>query len=1551
MGSFIPAAIKFFGSVFLGTGLAGAKAGYILAVNLARVASLAVIAKLTQPKLDLSDLAAQKTLTIRDTIAPQTFIYGEDLISGPLLFANTTGVDDKELVMVVAHAGHEIDSVQRYRIDDKWIELSELDGAEDGLATSGDFLDVLEIELSKGTSTQSVQALLTREFGASPELFNTAHTGRGWCFTSWWFAIIEGKEDVWQNQPQNLRALIRGYKVYDPRLDSTNGGSGSHRLATPSTWEWSNNPALCLAHFLMDDKFGMSEESDRIDWPMVITAANVCDALVDIPTPPAGNQQARYTCNATFEATQDRRQVRDELVQSMLGRLVFSQGEWKMWAGATVTSDVTLTEANMAGPLSIQTVKGIEDRYNRLRGKYIDATEKDYTAASYPEARSTAYVTQDNNEIMVETADFMSTNNFYEAQRKSVFLLRQSRNQRVLSFTGNMSCFRLQAGSVVTLDIDELGFASEKFFITEWKLNPEGTIELTLVEEDDGVWTDLLRAEYATRSRTGVLTFTDTGVSPPTSLTATAFFGGVDLTWTNPAQSTFDHIEIWRSLDNDRTNAILIDTTAGNSYRDQKGDALKTRYYWVRAVDVLGRVSAFEPDLTTTTAFADPYVPQGDLVADPFIRQGATAWDVSDSNVQYRTGEGTGGTDAISAQVTNVDPFTVFYAAARRGPGTWDVLSPGTIALTINFRIALRTKPAASIWSHTPIAVVRVSDENPASNPLTYVSGAAGTNHLFTQADSINVWYDESVTLEITDSGTPPRYIQIGIWFITNPAEPEYKVDFLDAVMITPSFKGDNSTGLVPKYAGATATDDFLRADGTWATPSVAGGGLPTGTTDNATLRYDTTAGAWQESTELRSASNGNVTIGADTGGSLSITDSGGTSPTTIVPAGAGGTATLEIGLADSLSIGGSSIDHLDIANSATLRMVERSAAPADLGGHGQFWVRNDAPNTPMFTADDGTDYVLNAATEGTTTDSILRWDGSNWAELTSITAQVGGVFTTVRNVTGEISVSSNAPFVGLSDEGAPTDQKGWRIHVDGGFDFTMDTRSDGGSQGDIFLQAVRGSGNLVGDVSLFGRDLRLSAGNTVQIDDVALRFNAPSTQATSPVNLMTFWDAGNNLAWQIGMSAGNVTNPDRLQFYDSRGTSPQVFFEFESDSGGGTHTKVRDGTFELQLDGDEDHYAALQVTSTTAANGRLSVSGVGNVDKFELSGMSLYFIEQVSAHEDITSRGQLFVNTSQQLIFRTEGGVETNLLAGGVSTTGTPANDQIAVFTNSNTIEGDAELKWTGSALVIGSTISANETRFLRADTELQIQSTPQVRLTNSNAILHMGLGGKVECREFGPGTNQIDIYADATSPVIEYFNSDLRIKQNGITDYLIITNTNTQQSLGCPSGNNIRLEAGGTPGVYVSASSVTLYYAGTSNITTQSATATGNTSGATVRAHDNTMRDIGFNTLDLESQNVSVTLAAQHCGALIYFNDGVAGRTVSTPASTSADFPTYGVCTIINHSDTTRSILTGSGATNIWLDGTSGSKTGTRTLARGMAVIWKISSSAYFIWGIGIS
>lgn len=493
--------IPFIGAILFGTA-AGASAAYVLAVNLARFAILSLASKLTAPKIDLTESAANKMLTIRSTVQAQSFTYGQDMLSGPLIFANTTGDGNKELTRLVALHGREIDEILGFRIDDTNVTIGiDIAGAA-GPVTGGTFEDVMVIDSRLGTLTQTAIADLVARY---PTLWlSGSHRARGWSLLYTRMTLESGNNAYQNGIPQNMRFLCNGMKVYDPRLDDTNGGTGPQRFDDDTTWTFSDNPALCLSDFLRFENVGFSEDNERIDWPLCIIAADICDEQVAVPTPPA--LQKRYTCNFTFLSTVQREQVKEMLETAMMGRTVFSQGVWKMWAGAPLVADVTLTEANMTegGSVQVQATSGSAERYNRVRGKFVDPS-RNFTANAYPEQRNAAFEAADNGP-KYQVFDVNTSNTSFEAQRDAIFKLRQSRQQRIVVFPGNWSCFRIQPGTVVNLDIAELGFVDEPFFVTEWLLKTDGSgVQLTMIADAD--WTDPLVPDYTVRSPTGELIF------------------------------------------------------------------------------------------------------------------------------------------------------------------------------------------------------------------------------------------------------------------------------------------------------------------------------------------------------------------------------------------------------------------------------------------------------------------------------------------------------------------------------------------------------------------------------------------------------------------------------------------------------------------------------------------------------------------------------------------------------------------------------------------------------------------------------------------------------------------------------------------------------------------------------------------------------------------------------------------------------------------------------------------------------------------------------------
>lgn len=85
-----------------------------------------------------------------------------------------------------------------------------------------------------------------------------------------------------------------------------------------------------------------------------------------------------------------------------------------------------------------------------------------------------------------------------------------------------------------------------------------------------------------------------TGPSVPTSAAASSFLSTIHLTWTNPTNADFDHVNIYRSDTSSRGAASLIAQVSGTGYVDRIGLYDVTRYYWIAAVDTSGNASSTE---------------------------------------------------------------------------------------------------------------------------------------------------------------------------------------------------------------------------------------------------------------------------------------------------------------------------------------------------------------------------------------------------------------------------------------------------------------------------------------------------------------------------------------------------------------------------------------------------------------------------------------------------------------------------------------------------------------------------------------------------------------------------------------------------------------------------------------------------------------------------------------------------------------------------------------------------------------------------------------------
>jgi hypothetical protein len=292
-------------------------------------------------------------------------------------------------------------------------------------------------------------------------------------------------ETIYATGFPSVSCVVRGKLVYDPRLDSTNGGTGSHRADTPSTWAYSDNPALCVADYLRD-ALGFGCASSKVDWPSVIEAANICDELV--PTDGASGTQKRYTLAGVLSTEDARKENLEALLAAMVGTAFYSAGKWTIRAGAYRTPTLDLDESDLAGgDITVQARLPRRDLFNAVRGKFRDPAQL-YAVTDFPPYSSATYITEDGGQEIYRDIELPFVDDVARAQRVAKLILFRSRQALTIAATWKLSAYALQPGDTVRLTIARYGWTTKVFRVAERSFEALQSVRLVLQEEASAVY-------------------------------------------------------------------------------------------------------------------------------------------------------------------------------------------------------------------------------------------------------------------------------------------------------------------------------------------------------------------------------------------------------------------------------------------------------------------------------------------------------------------------------------------------------------------------------------------------------------------------------------------------------------------------------------------------------------------------------------------------------------------------------------------------------------------------------------------------------------------------------------------------------------------------------------------------------------------------------------------------------------------------------------------------------------------------------------------------------
>ncbi|WP_313818719.1 phage tail protein [Cupriavidus sp.] len=294
--------------------------------------------------------------------------------------------------------------------------------------------------------------------------WTSAHRLRGVCYV---YVRLEYDSDIFPNGLPNIKALVRGKRLWDPRSGVT---------------AWSNNWALCVYDYLRDERGFGCADSD-IDFQTIVTAANISDEWLDLGN---GIFQSRYRCDGVVMTDKSPRDNLSEMVTASGGVISITGGVFRTFAGAYDIPAVTLTESDLRGAIKVRPRTSRKDLFNVVKGTFINPNNA-WQPSDFPAVRNPTYASFDG-ETIERDIELPYTTDSVMAQRLAKIILERSRQSIVVEFPAKLTAFQLTAYSTVYLSLAKFGWVNKVFRVMSWKMSAAGGVDLVLNEEAAAVY-------------------------------------------------------------------------------------------------------------------------------------------------------------------------------------------------------------------------------------------------------------------------------------------------------------------------------------------------------------------------------------------------------------------------------------------------------------------------------------------------------------------------------------------------------------------------------------------------------------------------------------------------------------------------------------------------------------------------------------------------------------------------------------------------------------------------------------------------------------------------------------------------------------------------------------------------------------------------------------------------------------------------------------------------------------------------------------------------------
>ncbi|MEN0652369.1 MULTISPECIES: hypothetical protein [Hyphobacterium] len=451
-----------------------------------RLLGTGLLSSATKPKIPPTTQSIEQRLNI--SMEPEAFgsiVFGETAVDTQLryweVWSNQTKVD-----YVLAAAVHEIESFGDLYIEDDLVSFS-------GNDATGKYAGVLTrrtrtVGVTGTYLTAGAGGIWKAALGKGPWMTGLAHFVLSWTVTP---------EKLPGGIPTRITQKGKGAKLYDPRRDSTRGGSGSHRADDQSTWEYSpldsngvpigRNAALQILWYRIGWRVqnpdtgelilraGEGVPLDDIDFASFIEAANRCE-------------EEEYYSDCLLSTGTDHNSNLAVLEAACAGTSSDAGGLYSLhiWTDDTASVAQHFEAEDIVGEAEWHPKVSLVNHFNQGHGTFIDPDAL-YQRRDYPVVRDEAYEAEDGRKRR-KAFHYEAVTNPDQAQKLTRLELNRSRLQGVYQAPFNWKANNVQMFSVVTLTVPRRGWTEKIFRVIDIRIDPLGPIYLVLREDGPSVY-------------------------------------------------------------------------------------------------------------------------------------------------------------------------------------------------------------------------------------------------------------------------------------------------------------------------------------------------------------------------------------------------------------------------------------------------------------------------------------------------------------------------------------------------------------------------------------------------------------------------------------------------------------------------------------------------------------------------------------------------------------------------------------------------------------------------------------------------------------------------------------------------------------------------------------------------------------------------------------------------------------------------------------------------------------------------------------------------------